>query len=168
MSGGLYVGAEKIFTRHHLVELAGNRGWGSFSWHVFGFRNILLSFSCGWRKLYRVSWHMSCSAFCLLLLKEVGKISSISTQGFNSVCGKSHRRECESELIKLLLTQQAFSFSQEAAALWSILQKSYSSSLQSALECQGGSHAGMKGASCLVRERPGRSVHSAVLLCFNW
>lgn len=40
---------------------------------------------------------MSCSAFCLLLLKEVGKISSISTEGVNSVCGKSHRRECESE-----------------------------------------------------------------------
>lgn len=36
MSGGLYAGAEKIFTRHHLVELAGNQGGGSFSWNVFG------------------------------------------------------------------------------------------------------------------------------------
>lgn len=36
MSGGLYAGAEKIFTRHHLVGLAGNQGWGSFPWNVSG------------------------------------------------------------------------------------------------------------------------------------
>lgn len=36
MSGGLYGGAEKIFSRHHLVELAESQGWGSFSWNVSG------------------------------------------------------------------------------------------------------------------------------------
>lgn len=71
MSRDLYSGTEKIFTRHHLVELAGNQGWESFAWNVFSwFRKLcaeLLLLAKG--SCVESLGVVNCSVYCLLLLK---------------------------------------------------------------------------------------------------